>query len=60
MHNDVKDDIKSLIFNTLDVRMPSRAGSMDNGHGIAVGWLGDPIFRAKEGHELFVFHMPTF
>ncbi|RZC52944.1 hypothetical protein C5167_021391 [Papaver somniferum] len=28
--------------------------------GIAVGWLGHPIFRDKEGHELFVRRMPTF
>ncbi|RYR79570.1 hypothetical protein Ahy_A01g004372 [Arachis hypogaea] len=33
-----------------------RAGSMDNGDGIAVGWLGHPIFRDKEGRELFVRH----
>ncbi|XP_057747228.1 photosystem II CP47 reaction center protein-like [Arachis stenosperma] len=33
---------------------------MDNGDGIAVGWLGHPIFRDKEGHELFVRRMPTF
>ncbi|KAF3641257.1 glutathione peroxidase family protein [Capsicum annuum] len=26
---------------------------MDNGNGIAVGWLGHPIFRDKEGRELF-------
>ncbi|OQU79159.1 hypothetical protein SORBI_3008G102466 [Sorghum bicolor] len=31
-----------------------RAGSMDNGDGIAVGWLGHPVFRDKEGCELFV------
>ncbi|KAJ4699606.1 Photosystem II CP47 reaction center protein [Melia azedarach] len=37
-----------------------RAGSMDNGDGIAVGWLGHPIFRDKEGRELFVRRMPTF
>ncbi|CAN1782766.1 Photosystem II CP47 reaction center protein, partial [Linum perenne] len=37
-----------------------RAGSMDNGDVIAVGWLGHPIFRDKEGHELFVRRMPTF
>ncbi|RZC62331.1 hypothetical protein C5167_024097 [Papaver somniferum] len=37
-----------------------RAGSMDSGDGIAVGWLGHPIFRDKEGHELFVRRMPTF
>ncbi|XLU19567.1 hypothetical protein S245_055633, partial [Arachis hypogaea] len=30
-----------------------RAGSMDNGDGIAVDWLGHPIFRDKEGRELF-------
>ncbi|KAG5586136.1 hypothetical protein H5410_046570 [Solanum commersonii] len=27
-----------------------RAGSMDNGDGIVVGWLGHPIFRDKGGH----------
>ncbi|CAN4125319.1 unnamed protein product [Withania somnifera] len=32
---------------------------MDNGDGIAVGWLGHPIFRDKEGRELFVRRMPT-
>ncbi|KAI3877379.1 hypothetical protein MKX03_026436 [Papaver bracteatum] len=37
-----------------------RAGSMDSGDAIAVGWLGHPIFRDKEGHELFVRRMPTF
>ena len=37
-----------------------RAGSMDNRDGIAVGWLGHPIFRDKEGHELFARHMATF
>ncbi|KAF4400799.1 hypothetical protein G4B88_004342 [Cannabis sativa] len=37
-----------------------RAGSMDNGDGIAVGWLGHPIFKDKEGRELFVRRMPTF
>ncbi|KAL2337291.1 hypothetical protein Fmac_011737 [Flemingia macrophylla] len=31
-----------------------RVGSMDNEYGIAVGWLGHPIFRDKEGHELFI------
>jgi len=30
-----------------------RAGSMDDGDGIAVGWLGHPVFRDKEGRELF-------
>jgi photosystem II CP47 chlorophyll apoprotein len=34
---------------------------MDNGDGIAVGWLEHPLFsRDKEGRELFVRHMPTF
>ncbi|PHT24669.1 Photosystem II CP47 reaction center protein [Capsicum baccatum] len=33
---------------------------MDNGDGIAVGWLRHPIFRDKEGRELFVRRMPTF
>ncbi|KAH0670512.1 hypothetical protein KY290_025929 [Solanum tuberosum] len=33
---------------------------MDNGDGIAIGWLGHPIFRDKEGRELFVRRMPTF
>jgi photosystem II CP47 chlorophyll apoprotein len=37
-----------------------RAGSMDNGDGIAVGWLGHPVFRDKEGRELFVRRMTTF
>jgi photosystem II CP47 chlorophyll apoprotein len=37
-----------------------RAGAMDNGDGIAVGWLGHPIFKDKEGNELFVRRMPTF
>uniref|UniRef100_A0A453NQ51 Uncharacterized protein n=1 Tax=Aegilops tauschii subsp. strangulata TaxID=200361 RepID=A0A453NQ51_AEGTS len=27
---------------------------MDNGDGIAVGWLGHPVFRDREGRELFV------
>lgn len=31
-----------------------------NRDGIAIGWLGYPIFRDKEGCELFVCHMPTF
>ncbi|KAL3591041.1 hypothetical protein D5086_009681 [Populus alba] len=33
---------------------------MDNGDGIAIGWLGHPLFRDKEGRELFVRRMPTF
>ncbi|MBA0880780.1 hypothetical protein Goshw_024382 [Gossypium schwendimanii] len=31
-----------------------RVSSMDNGDGIAVGLLGHPIFRDKDGCELFV------
>ncbi|MBA0568714.1 hypothetical protein Golob_006186 [Gossypium lobatum] len=31
-----------------------RVSLMDNGDGIAVGWLGHPIFRDKDGCELFV------
>ncbi|KAH7388150.1 hypothetical protein KP509_16G060800 [Ceratopteris richardii] len=37
-----------------------RVGAMDNGDGIPVGWLGHAVFKDKEGHELFVHHMPTF
>ncbi|KAJ6795904.1 Uncharacterized protein M6B38_223720 [Iris pallida] len=33
---------------------------MDRGDGIAVGWLGHPIFRDKEGRKLSVRRMPTF
>ncbi|MBA0778211.1 hypothetical protein Gotri_006105 [Gossypium trilobum] len=31
-----------------------RVSSMDNGDGIAVRWLGHPIFRDKDGCELFL------
>ncbi|MBA0766633.1 hypothetical protein Gotri_015658 [Gossypium trilobum] len=31
----------------------------DNGDGIAIGWLGHPIFRDKDKHELFICRMPT-
>ncbi|MFQ6667147.1 hypothetical protein Gotur_033262, partial [Gossypium turneri] len=37
-----------------------KTGLMDNGDGIVVGWLGHPIFRDKDGRELFVCRMPTF
>ncbi|KAK5771392.1 hypothetical protein PVK06_047594 [Gossypium arboreum] len=37
-----------------------RAGLMENGDGIAVGWLGHPIFRDKDVRELFICRMPTF
>ena len=33
---------------------------MDNGDGIAAGWLGHAVFTDKEGRELFVRRMPTF
>jgi photosystem II CP47 chlorophyll apoprotein len=37
-----------------------RAGPMDNGDGIAAGWLGHASFTDKNGSELFVRRMPTF
>ena len=37
-----------------------RAGAMNSGDGIAVGWLGHAVFKDKEGNELFVRRMPTF
>ena len=37
-----------------------RAGAMNSGDGIAVGWLGHATFKDKEGNELFVRRMPTF
>ncbi|CAK7352310.1 unnamed protein product [Dovyalis caffra] len=36
------------------------AGSMDNEDEIAMRWLGHPIFRDKEGCELFIRRIPTF
>ncbi|QHO23844.1 Photosystem II CP47 reaction center protein [Arachis hypogaea] len=48
------------IRDTSNKKYIDEAGSMDNGDGIAVGWLGHPIFRDKEGRELFVRRMPTF
>ncbi|KAJ0011405.1 hypothetical protein Pint_33223 [Pistacia integerrima] len=48
------------IRDTFSKKYIEEAGSMDNGDGIAVGWLGHPIFRDKEGRELFVRRMPTF
>ncbi|MBA0877490.1 hypothetical protein Goshw_014074 [Gossypium schwendimanii] len=32
----------------------------DNRDGIAIGWLGHPIFRDKDKDELFICRMPTF
>jgi len=37
-----------------------RSGAMNNGDGIAVGWLGHSVFVDKSGNELFVRRMPTF
>merc|ERR1712113_824168 len=37
-----------------------RAGAMNNGDGIALGWLGHATFKDKNGNELFVRRMPTF
>ena len=37
-----------------------RAGAMNSGDGIAVGWLGHVIFRERSGNELVVRRMPTF
>jgi photosystem II CP47 chlorophyll apoprotein len=37
-----------------------RAGTMDNGDGVDVGWLGHRVFRDKEGHKIFLCRMPAF
>jgi len=37
-----------------------RSGPMNNGDGIAIGWLGHSVFTDKSGNELFVRRMPTF
>ena len=37
-----------------------RAGAMNSGDGIAVGWLGHALFQDKEGNNLYVRRMPTF
>lgn len=37
-----------------------RVASIDNRDGIAIGWLGLPIFRDKEGCKLFVRSIPIF
>ncbi|CAN4119668.1 unnamed protein product [Withania somnifera] len=53
---------KKLAFYDYIGNNPAKGGlfgkrsSMDNGDGIVVGWLGHPIFRDKEGRELFVRH----
>jgi photosystem II CP47 chlorophyll apoprotein len=37
-----------------------RTGPMNNGDGIAQGWLGHASFKDKEGRELFVRRLPNF
>jgi photosystem II CP47 chlorophyll apoprotein len=37
-----------------------RSGPMNNGDGIAIGWLGHAVFTDREGNELYVRRMPTF
>ncbi|NEP88130.1 MAG: photosystem II chlorophyll-binding protein CP47 [Okeania sp. SIO2C2] len=37
-----------------------RVGPMNNGDGLAQGWLGHPIFKDKDGEELFVRRLPNF
>lgn len=37
-----------------------RAGAMNSGDGIAVGWLGHALFQDKDGNTLYVRRMPTF
>ncbi|KAI3668413.1 hypothetical protein L1987_88168 [Smallanthus sonchifolius] len=56
----LSSSIAAVFFAAFVVAGTMWAGSMDNGDGIAVGWLGHPIFRDKEGRELFVRRMPTF
>lgn len=36
-----------------------RGGPMNNGDGVAEGWLGTPIFKDKEGRDLSVIHLNT-
>jgi len=37
-----------------------RVGPMNNGDGLAQGWLGHGVFRDAEGTELFARRMPNF
>jgi photosystem II CP47 chlorophyll apoprotein len=37
-----------------------RVGPMNNGDGLAKGWLGHPVFKDKDGRELFVRRLPNF
>lgn len=37
-----------------------RAGAINSGDGIAVGWLGHAVFSDRNGNELYVRRIPTF
>ncbi|MEC4983787.1 MAG: photosystem II chlorophyll-binding protein CP47 [Oscillatoria sp. PMC 1068.18] len=37
-----------------------RTGPMDQGDGIALAWLGHPVFKDAQGRELFVRRIPNF
>jgi photosystem II CP47 chlorophyll apoprotein len=37
-----------------------RVGPMNQGDGLAQGWLGHPVFKDKEGRELTVRRLPNF
>lgn len=37
-----------------------RVGPMNNGDGLAQGWLGHPVFKDGEGRELTVRRLPNF
>jgi photosystem II CP47 chlorophyll apoprotein len=37
-----------------------RVGPMNKGDGLAEGWLGHPVFKDKDGEELFVRRLPNF
>ncbi|MEB3281368.1 MAG: photosystem II chlorophyll-binding protein CP47 [Lyngbya sp.] len=37
-----------------------RVGPMNDGDGIAQGWLGHPVFKDSEGRELTVRRLPNF
>lgn len=37
-----------------------RVGPMNKGDGIAKGWQGHPVFKDKNGEELFVRRLPNF
>jgi photosystem II CP47 chlorophyll apoprotein len=56
---------KSLLFYDYVGNSPAkgglfRAGPMNKGDGIAIEWLGYPVFRDREGRELTVQRMPNF